>query len=125
MDKRNKIYIAGPMRGYPNWNYQAFSDAESHLKKLGWCNVVNPSTLDDNYEDTKGLGAPEDFDPYKNESHQDANRRIMKRDVDVICDDCIAIYMLRGWESSKGACAEFYLAASIGLEIHYQGAQVD
>jgi hypothetical protein len=119
------IYVAGPMRGYPNWNYQAFADGESDLKKQGWSNVINPATLDDNYEDTKGLGAPEDFDPYKNESHQDANRRIMKRDVDVICDDCIAIYMLRGWESSKGACAEFYLAASIGLEIHYQGAQVD
>lgn len=113
------------MRGYPNWNYEAFEDAEIFLRKLGWSNVINPATLDENYEDTKGLGAPEDFDPYKDESHQDANRRIMKRDVDVICDDCVAIYMLRGWESSKGACAEFYLAASIGLEIHYQGAQID
>jgi hypothetical protein len=113
------------MRGYPNWNYQAFAEAESFLRRQGWSNVINPATLDENYEDTKGLGAPEDFDPYKDESHQSANRRIMKRDVDVICDDCIAIYMLRGWESSKGACAEFYLAASIGLEIHYQGAKSD
>ena len=119
------IYIAGPMRGYPNWNYEAFAKAEEYLKKCGWSNVINPATLDENYEDTKGLGAPEDFDPDKIESHQDANRRIMRRDVDVICDECVAIFMLPGWESSKGACAEFYLAASIGLEICYQGARID
>ena len=28
MGDANKIYIAGPMRGKPNWNYDAFNKAE-------------------------------------------------------------------------------------------------
>ena len=118
---KGTIYIAGPMRGRPNWNYDAFFKAEQQLKASGW-NVVNPATLDENYEDTKDLGTPEDFDPTKNKYHKDVNRRIMRRDVDVICDQCGAIYMLNDWEVSRGACAEFYLSAAIGLDIYYEGS---
>jgi hypothetical protein len=118
---KGTIYIAGPMRGRPNWNYDAFSKAERDLKAVGW-SVVNPATLDENYEDTKGLGKPEDFDPNTNGYHKDVNRRIMRRDVTVICDRCDAIYMLEGWETSRGACAEFYLSSAIGLDIYYEGS---
>lgn len=118
---KGTIYIAGPMRGRPNWNYDAFFKAEQQLKASGW-DVVNPATLDENYEDTKDLGTPEDFDPTKNKYHKDVNRRIMRRDVDVICDQCDAIYMLNDWEVSRGACAEFYLSAAIGLDIYYEGS---
>jgi len=109
------------MRGKPNWNYAAFDRAEKDLKNTGW-NVVNPATLDDNYEDTKGLGTPEEFDPNTNQDHKTANRRIMRRDVVAICDECDAIFMLRDWETSRGACAEFYLASAIGLDIYYEGS---
>lgn len=115
------IYIAGPMRGKPDWNYAAFNAAELQLRHSGW-EPINPATLDENYQDTKDLGNPEDFDPYSSKIHKDANRRIMKRDVDAICDHCDAIYMLDGWEASRGACAEFYLASAIGLDIYYEGS---
>ena len=118
----DKIYIAGPMRGKPNWNYDAFNKAEAILKDNGW-KVVNPATLDSNYQDTANLDcSAESFDPDNNLGHQDANRRIMKRDVDAICDECGAIYMLKGWQNSQGACAEFYLACSIGLDIYYESS---
>jgi len=121
----NKIYIAGPMRGYPDWNYKAFNDTEGRLKDNGW-DVINPATLDSNYQETADLDAtPESFDPDGNEDHRSANRKIMKRDVDAICDECSAIYMLRGWQMSQGACAEFYLACSIGLDIYYEGPNND
>ena len=120
MDKRT-IYIAGPMRGKPNWNYDSFSDAEKFLEEAGW-NVVNPATLEDNYQDTKDLGSPEGFDPSTIKEHKDANRKIMRRDVTAICDQCDAIFMLKDWERSLGACAEFYLARSIGLDVYYEGS---
>ena len=120
MSKINKIYIAGPMRGKPNWNYDAFNGAEKCLRDNGW-DVINPATLDTNYQETENLDAtPESFDPYSNEDHKDANRKIMKRDVVAICDECSAIYMLKGWQGSQGACAEFYLACSIGLDVYYE-----
>ena len=34
--------------------------------------------------------------------------------------DCDAIYMLRGWENSKGARAEHAVAVWVGLDIMYQ-----
>ena len=118
----NKIYIAGPMRGKPDWNYEAFNNAEKRLVDNGW-KTINPATLDSNHQDTINLNcASESFDPDNDVHHQDVNRRIMKRDVDVICDECEAIYMLKGWQNSQGACAEFYLACSIGLDIYYESS---
>jgi len=119
---KNTIYIAGPMRGKPNWNYEAFDKAEKMMSELGW-DVVNPATLDENSKDTQGLHCePDDFDPDGDSYHRDVNRKIMRRDLDVICDRCDAIYMLEGWQMSQGACAEFYLSCSLGLDIMYEGA---
>tara|TARA_Y100001937_G_scaffold62817_1_gene86240 strand:+ start:8712 stop:9116 length:405 start_codon:yes stop_codon:yes gene_type:complete len=125
MDEHRKIYIAGPMRGRPNWNYDEFNKTEKILIGNGW-EVVNPATLDTNYEDTADLGCEaEEFDPDGNDKHKNVNRKIMKRDLDIICDECCAIYMLKGWQMSQGACAEFYLACSLGLDIYYEGCKND
>ena len=108
------------MRGKPNWNYEAFDRAEVMMSKLGW-NVINPATLDENSKDTQGLQCePDDFDPDGDSFHRDVNRKIMKRDLDVICDKCDAIYMLEGWQMSQGANAEFYLSCSLGLTVLYE-----
>ena len=110
------------MRGKPNWNYEAFNLAEELLIFLGW-DVVNPATLDSNFQDTEGLDCESEyFDPDNDCHHQDVNRKIMKRDLDVICDECKAIYMLKGWQMSQGACAEFYLSCALGLDIYYEGS---
>lgn len=115
-----KIYIAGPMRGKPDWNIAAFDRAEALLKGKGY-DVINPARWDKNAELTQDMDTtPDEFDPDNVKSHKDANRKIMKADLDVICDSCDAIYMLKGWQQSQGACAEFYLSCSIGLDVFYE-----
>jgi hypothetical protein len=37
-----------------------------------------------------------------------------------ICADCTAIYMMSGWEKSKGANAELALARALGIKIFYE-----
>ena len=108
------------MRGKPDWNYDAFNKTEKMLSKIGW-NVINPATLDENSRETQSLNCNStDFDPDENAIHRDVNRKIMKRDLDAICDKCDAIYMLEGWQMSQGACAEFYLSCSLGLTVLYE-----
>ena len=40
--KMPKIYIAGPMSGHPNGNFEAFFAKEKQLLSEGW-DVVNPA----------------------------------------------------------------------------------
>jgi hypothetical protein len=36
------LYIAGPMTGYPDYNFPLFNDAEVHLREAGY-DVLNPA----------------------------------------------------------------------------------
>jgi len=126
MDKRSKtIYVAGPMRGYDNWNYDAFNKYSEALRSKGWI-VINPAELDSEYarnETRRNEGIPSDphsFDPNVNYHHQEFLREVLMRDLSCIAKDCGAIYMLDNWENSKGAKAEWALAKALGLEIFYQ-----
>lgn len=98
------IYISGPMRGIPDFNFPAFYTAERYLKNVGW-RVGNPARMD-----------MEDGTPPANIGVNNA----MKRDADFICGKATALFMLKGWEKSTGAQAEWALARAIGLPIYYQ-----
>jgi len=116
--RNNTIYVAGPMRGYDNWNYDAFHEKTKLLEESGW-NVINPAELDSHH--TNSLDAsPFDFNPDGNTQHQDHLREILLRDLKCICEECGAIYMLSGWSESRGAKAEWALAKALGLEIFYE-----
>ncbi len=91
-----KVYIAGPMTGFTNYNKPAFDAAELMLLEQGH-EVFNPSDED------AGI------------MYSDA----MKKDVEWICDNAEAIYMLPGWEYSPGACTEHALAKALRLKFMY------
>ena len=44
-------------------------------------------------------------------------RSALRRDMVAICEECTAIYMMSGWEKSKGANAELALARALGIKI--------
>lgn len=92
------IYIAGPMTGLPDFNYPAFFEAAKELSAEGHA-VLNPA---------KNSG--KDWIDYMRQSLQ----QISAAD---------GMFMLKGWETSKGARIEHQLAKDLGLRIRYQEPQ--
>lgn len=112
----HKIYVAGPMRGYPEFNFPAFHQATAALRAQGHI-VFNPAEKD---EEVHGTEFSKQF---PSGSLEDATskgfslRRALGDDLAWICAEATAIYLLPGWRQSKGACAEHATAIALGLEI--------
>lgn len=113
-----KIYIAGPMTGYPEFNFPAFHAAEERLKADGWW-VFNPAKKDEEYDlhaeavrtgDAK-LAAENGFD-FRSAYLWDVTR-IIEGD---------AIYMLDGWQFSPGAVGEH--AVAVAMKRHFPDFQI-
>lgn len=91
-----KIYISGKITGHPiEVAEHLFKEAEAQLLSEGH-EVINPMTI------------PHD--------HDKTWLSYMRADIKALVD-CDAIYMLRNWTESKGACTEFNLAHDLGLKI--------
>jgi len=111
--RKKRVYCAGPMSSYPkDYNFPAFYSAAESLEKQGY-EPVNPAQLDIEagftLERIKAL-APAEF--------QEFLKGAAKRDLDAL-QQCDAIALLPGWESSKGAKAEKAVAEWLGLETIY------
>ena len=115
--RKPTIYIAGPMRGFDDYNYPAFDRQQKVLEEQGW-NVINPAEMD--RDDEKPINGPMQFDPDNNYEDHEYMRQALKRDMVAICDECTAIYMMSKWETSRGAKAEWHLAKALGLDIYYE-----
>ena len=100
---RKTIYIAGPMAGLPNNNRSAFLTAHERLNRDGWC-VVTPIGFD------AVFGLKEHPDNYN------LLRACMESELAAI-PFLDAIYLLKGWEKSKGARKELKVALEHGLQI--------
>lgn len=121
--RSNTIYVAGPMRGYENWNHDAFNRRSEFLKRNGW-NVINPAEMDIEQE-WVAENSPHEFNPDEIKEHQEHLREILLRDFTEICKNCGAIYMMDGWHKSKGAKAEHTLAIALGIKIYYETPMPD
>lgn len=111
-----KVYIAGPMRGYPEFNFPAFYAAEERLERMGF-EVGNPAAWDDPNE--VGGNATGDMEEAAQKGF--SLRKALSRDMKYIAEEADAIYMLKGWEKSAGATAEHALAKALDLTIMYEG----
>lgn len=98
-----RIYIAGPMRGIPLYNFPAFDAARDLLGSLGH-DPVSPADMD------REIG----FDEYTATIPPTFVRDALRRDFGALLG-CEAIALLPGWETSSGAQSERRVADAIGL----------
>lgn len=105
------VYIAGPMRGYPEFNFDTFMWVEWHLRDAGY-EVMNPARHDlESGFNPAGLTGNE-TPPEINFDIRDALTWDM---VQVLSSDFIVT--LPGWADSKGAQAEVATAKAAGIPV--------
>jgi hypothetical protein len=101
-----KVYIAGPMTGYDEFNFPQFFQAERELKDLGH-EPLNPAW-------NNGLSLEEAVENanYDGRSWQDYMRKdlLFLSQADVVC-------VLEGWKKSKGAQLEVQIAKALDIPI--------
>jgi len=95
-----KVYMSGPIsKRSKKETDRHFGEARKALEEQGY-DVVDPTTLD-------GTGIVE-WDKF------------MREGIKLLMD-CDSIYMLKGWEDSRGATIESDLAWELGMPIVYEG----
>lgn len=90
-----RLYIAGPMTGYPEFNFPAFNAAAATMRAEGW-HVENPAE--------HGIVDGAEWGDY------------LRYDIGRLAT-CEAIMLLPGWSRSKGAGLEVTIARQLGMPI--------
>lgn len=93
-DRARRIYIAGPMTGLPGYNFDAFNAKAAELRAEGW-HVENPAE----------------------HGHIDGATwaDYLRWDISRIAT-CGAIFLLPGWQDSKGASLEVVIGKALGVQ---------
>ncbi len=112
-----RVYLAGPMAGFPAFNYPMFHRYAAGLRGLGHF-VFNPAERDErNGVDISRNNKTGDIKQAEAEGF--SLREAMAEDTAFLCTDAEAIAMIPGWERSMGAYAEWALARALGLPVIY------
>ncbi len=106
---KRRIYIAGPMAGIPAFNYPAFNQWATTWRNINF-HVENPAEIG------AAFGTPEQInaDPCLLAAVMAADIKALKT--------CEAIFLLNGWENSRGAKMELAAALAEGFEVYTEAA---
>lgn len=98
----SSVYISGPITGLKEEDAKAAFDKAEKLLEAEYERVVNPMRFEAAYQSSNLT-----YDEMMN-----IDLRLLKM--------CNAIYMLKNWEGSKGACIERLMALQLGMKIIYK-----
>ena len=101
-----KVYISGPITMAKDYEAR-FSKAEEHLAGLGY-GTINPVDFGKYLEEK-----------YKEEGKTPKWENYMRGDIELLLS-CDGIYMLKGWEESKGAKLEYEIATALKMKVLYE-----
>ena len=128
-----RVYVSGPMTGISDHNRAAFDAAAKRLREQGHF-VINPHSLtplfgtaDEIAESFKALYFIEKQGPGFRPHITIVNaaclaRAVMDADLAAV-RSCNAIYLLKGWQSSRGAKKELAEALAHGLQVMQEGGE--
>lgn len=112
-----KFYVAGPMRGIPEFNFPAFHAAAALLRSMGHF-AFNPAEKDNERHGTDiSKGNATGDEKLATQQHGFNLREALLLDLTFICSEGEAIALLPGWRNSKGAKAEAATAEALGLKL--------
>lgn len=114
------IYLAGPMRGYPSFNFPAFDYAADLLRKSGH-RVFSPAERDRSVMGNKLEDNPTGDEALAVKAVGFSLREALAADTKFICEEATAIALLPGWEQSTGAKAEHALSVALGHTVMILG----
>lgn len=97
------LYLCGPMRGKPSFNFPLFNSEAARLRDLGHI-VFNPAEFD----------SENGFDPDKDEPKELSH--YLAHDLAEVCR-CEAVACLPDWTESQGARIEVMVAKQLGKQI--------
>jgi nucleoside 2-deoxyribosyltransferase len=100
-----KVYLAGPMRGYPQFNRAAFDHWAAVLRAKGH-EVFSPSENSGKLFGTAVRDNAEGDEGNMGGDQMTISRTVFNIDLAWICVQADAVALLPGWERSKGAFAE-------------------
>lgn len=93
---KKRVYISGPIEGVEDYQTN-FAHAEDKVAKMG-CDPVNPARCFEPVKDTLTRG------------------QIMGLCINLL-EECDCIYLLPGWQLSKGAKEELAFAIKNSIEV--------
>jgi hypothetical protein len=102
-----KLYIAGPMRGKPNWNFDEFNTVAQRLRAMGH-QVFNPAEIAQAWGYCEGKQDGECRDHLKH---------VLIGDMACILA-CDGIVLLDGWRESRGSTVEVSMGQFLGLQFY-------
>ena len=112
-----RVYLGGPMTGYPQFNFPAFDAAAVELRARGY-EVVSPAEMDDPATRAAALASP-DGAPGSGSTNGETWGEFLARDVKLIADGGVeAVFVMPGWERSRGCRLETFVARLCGLPIY-------
>ena len=101
-----RIYLAGPMRGYPRFNFDAFHEATVELRAQGY-EVASPAEHD--LECGFDPDDPDALDTFD-------LRAAIRWDIDqVMAADVVMV--LEGWRQSEGCAVELAVARLLEIPV--------
>jgi len=110
-EREPRVYLAGPMRRYPEFNHPAFHQAARLLRAEGY-EVFSPAEHDIamGLDVTGTTGDPAELAGF-------SLREALGAGLAWITARADAVVTLPGWEASLGACAEVAAARALGLPV--------
>lgn len=89
-----KTYLAGPMSGYPEYNYPLFREVEGYLLMRGY-DIVSPVNC---------------------VAEGENDWKVCMRACIIAMLRCDRVFLLSGWKKSKGATIEVFIAAALEMD---------